>query len=551
MLSQPLAVQPNLFTAMTLAPAVLASWVVLLTRPTRRTVAAAAALLALQFSTGGTQIAFYTIYAIGLLLPFVSLASPRSDNRRKSWIAVVSAVVLAFGLIAALVLPTLSVIDLSSRATGRLTLAETVPFPTPSLSELGRQLLTATPGPPRIFFGWTALVLALFGLVRPIRGTAWAGVVLITLVGTLLVLGPHTPAYAFYYLLPTGSWFRSPERAAVLIALGIALLAACGVERLHRRGWHLAASILLLLPIFELFRATSNWLPYPQVRAASAFAPPPILDTIRSSLGSGRAYVALNWQDRFPFMEKLGTWQGLAVAQDYDSLTPAVYGDYFRALLGPNALVDPIFAGRYHPLFGNPVARRAMDMLAVKLLVIAPGAQVRWMLTQPSAPPGAPPLLLENRTALPRAYVVHRVRAVENQDEALRAIADPRFDPTSTAVVIGGEEIDLPAVAGNSPVELVKMDTDAVTLRAQMDRSGLLVLNDLMFPGWEAWVDSEPARIFRVNVLFRGVYLDGGEHVVEFTYRPPRFVLGAWVSGMSIVVLLVMLAPRWGSRPPL
>ncbi len=546
MLSRPLALEPNLFDSMAVAPAVLASWVLLAKRPRRRTVAIAACLLALQFTTGGTQILVYTLYALGLLLPFTLPSALRGGRPWPVLGSLALAGVLAFGLVAVLLFPTVTSLRLSTRAAGRLTLADTLPFPTPTIGELARELLSPTPGVPRLFFGWTALAMALIGIARPPKRTAWPGICLITVIGTLLVLGPHTPAYALYYRLPTGSWFRCPQRAAMLVGIGIAVLAAQGVEHLHARGWRSAASLLVVLPIIELFRATLNWLPYPQARPSSALAPPAAIEDIRASLGFGRAYVALNWQDRFPFMEKLGTWQRLAVAQDYDSMTPAVYGDYFRALLGAQALVDPIFAGRYHPAFSGTLGRRALDMLAVRLVIIAPGTEMRWMGMRNAAPAGAAPMLIENRSALPRAFVVHHVEAVDSEAQALRRLADARFDPGSTAVVIGADGIDLPATDEEERVDVLAMGTNAVALRAQVNRRGLLVLNDLLFPGWEARVDGAPAPMVRTNGLFRGVYLDSGEHRVEFTYQPPRFVLGVGVSVASGALVLTLFV--WPAR---
>lgn len=555
MLSLPLAAHPNLFIAMTLAPAVLASFVRLALQPRPGALAAAAALLALQFSSGGTQILVYTLYALGLLLPFTLTALPR---QQRSWRAVVClglAAALAVGLVAVLLLPTTVSLELSTRATGSLTLAETVPFPTRTLAELGRELLDPTPGLPRLFFGWTALALALWGIIWPTRRAGWAGLVLILLAGTLLVLGPNTPAYAWYYRLPSGDWFRSPERAAMLISIGIALLAAHGLDHLRRRGWRVAVVILAVLPVFELFQATSNWLmPYPQVRSATAMAPPAALPVIESALGDGRIYIAQNWQDRFPFTEKLGTRQGVAVAQDYDGVTPAIYGDYFRALMGPDALVDPIFVGRYHPTFSTPLARRALDMLAVKLIVIAPGARASWVGRDNVAPPGTAPVLITNRGALERAFIVHQVESVADEAEALRRLADLRFDPASTVVVVAGEAMASGAVDPDEQVEVVTLAADFVSLRARLNRPGLLVLSDLAFPGWAARVDAAPAAIVRANGLFRGVYLDGGEHVIEFRYHQPRFVLGLWVTAFSIVVLAALIlsagvAPLFRNRP--
>lgn len=548
MLSRPLPLEPNLFASAALAPAVLASWIRLAARPGRRATATAALLLALQFTSGGTQIMAYTLYAVALLLPF-AFGAVRHDHQRWRAAGLLGlAAILAVGLVAVLLFPTATSVQLSARATGQLSLADTLPYPTPTLGELGWELLSPLPGLPRLFFGWTALAAALIGIARPPRQTPWPGVILITLIGTLLVLGPHTPAYGLYYRLPTGSWFRCPQRAAMLVGIGIASLAALGVEHLHGRGWRLAASAVVVLPVVELFHASWNWLPYPQARPATALAPPNTVDTIRSALGFGRAYVAVNWQDRFPFMEKLGTWQHLPVAQDYDPLTPAAYGDYFRTLLGPRALVDPIFAGRYYPAFDDALARRALDMLAVNLVVIAPGAEAIWMGRRDAAPPGSVPVLIENRKALPRAFVVHRVETVDDQKQALRRVADPHFDPTGSAVVTGGEAMTSSSDSVAERVELVEIGTDAVVLRAWASTPALLVLNDLWFPGWTALVDSMPVAVVQTNALFRGVYLAGGEHRVEFRYRPPHFLLGLMVTGMSAGIVLLLAARPFPGR---
>ena len=69
-------------------------------------------------------------------------------------------------------------------------------------------------------------------------------------------------------------------------------------------------------------------------------------------------------------------------------------------------------------------------------------------------------------------------------------------------------------VEGYAPTHVV-LSTGAAS-------AGYLVLADLDYPGWRAWVDGQPAPIITVDGLFRAVELPTGDHRVEFRYLPLR-----------------------------
>src|SRR5262249_61026881 len=68
-------------------------------------------------------------------------------------------------------------------------------------------------------------------------------------------------------------------------------------------------------------------------------------------------------------------------------------------------------------------------------------------------------------------------------------------------------------------------------------RGGLLVLTDQYYPGWQATVDGTPATIVRADYLFRGVRVPGGDHRVEFVYRPSSFRTGATISLLALATI--------------
>lgn len=82
-------------------------------------------------------------------------------------------------------------------------------------------------------------------------------------------------------------------------------------------------------------------------------------------------------------------------------------------------------------------------------------------------------------------------------------------------------------------------EPEKVVVRAALAEPGYLVLSDTYYPGWEAWVDGQPAAILRADLLFRAVALEAGEHVVEFRYRPASL---RWGAGISLAALAVLVA---------
>ena len=48
----------------------------------------------------------------------------------------------------------------------------------------------------------------------------------------------------------------------------------------------------------------------------------------------------------------------------------------------------------------------------------------------------------------------------------------------------------------------------------------MLMVHEVYYPGWVAEIDGQPARILRANVLFRGVEVGEGRHIVVFRFEP-------------------------------
>jgi hypothetical protein len=127
----------------------------------------------------------------------------------------------------------------------------------------------------------------------------------------------------------------------------------------------------------------------------------------------------------------------------------------------------------------------------------------------------------------PRAYFATHVKPVDNE-AAIEAHELPDFDRTREALVDQGTIGTLSSglLAGdsgtpaNGKVTIASYNNNNVRLEVSAERSGLLVLHDLYYPGWEATVDGVRVPVVKANILFRGVEVAAGAHVVEFRFRP-------------------------------
>jgi hypothetical protein len=151
----------------------------------------------------------------------------------------------------------------------------------------------------------------------------------------------------------------------------------------------------------------------------------------------------------------------------------------------------------------------------------------------------------------PRAYVVHRAE-VAADSEALRRLADPAFDPWQTALLA---EPPPTALAGgvveraDSSATIVARQPDRLVVDVDAAADGLLVLSEVDYPGWRASVDGRAAPVLRAQFALRAVPVPAGRHRVEMVFDPWTFKVGAAVSGVAWLGLV--LAAIWLCSPTL
>jgi len=100
---------------------------------------------------------------------------------------------------------------------------------------------------------------------------------------------------------------------------------------------------------------------------------------------------------------------------------------------------------------------------------------------------------------------------------------------------------------GLSRWELLRHDPSRVEVEVELARPGTIVLSEQFYPGWRLWVKSDDKQPREVPIIetggsLRGAKLPAGRHKLVYSYRPTSVYLGAIISGIAWLLVLVMSA---------
>jgi uncharacterized membrane protein YfhO len=66
----------------------------------------------------------------------------------------------------------------------------------------------------------------------------------------------------------------------------------------------------------------------------------------------------------------------------------------------------------------------------------------------------------------------------------------------------------------------------------------MVVFADAWFPGWKAFLDGKPVRIYNAYNIVRAVVVDAGEHEVVMIYRPASVFIGVALAILGIALCI-------------
>ena len=147
----------------------------------------------------------------------------------------------------------------------------------------------------------------------------------------------------------------------------------------------------------------------------------------------------------------------------------------------------------------------------------------------------------ENPEALPRAFFVNEIKKLNGRAEIFNVMKSPQFDPGTTAILEEDPAFTIQSDSTNA-VDLISHDIHQIKLKANVASPALMVLSEVYYPaGWKAFVNGVETKIFKTNYILRSIFLQPGEHDIEFRFSPSSFTTGLLISIITFVLLMIAL----------
>ena len=211
-----------------------------------------------------------------------------------------------------------------------------------------------------------------------------------------------------------------------------------------------------------------------------------------------------------------------------------------------------------------------LNLLSAQYFVLPRGEESGSSLSHVPEVTAAEVVPTHNVSSFPRAWIVHRAhkmpplrskdpRVLRQRTRAVLFDQGKPRDFLDVAVVESEVDLALPDARHATDRSPARGDDDEscrvisrtphrVEIHCKLKDPGLVVVNDLFYPGWRAYVrqpnrpDGSDVEILRTNRVMRSVYLPAGEHILELTFCPMDFYLGATISVVGWLIVLALFS---------
>ncbi|MGE5181786.1 MAG: hypothetical protein ACM31C_06975 [Acidobacteriota bacterium] len=344
-------------------------------------------------------------------------------------------------------------------------------------------------------------------------------------------------AFAIAMVVAYGAPAGPKDRAAwwsIVAAAGAAGLAVAAVRA--PRPW--AEGALAALAMFALFDAPAFTFVEP---GAPVAAEPRQLHDHDDEIVARMPGVRDRWRvhDEYVLGERAGARLGIRDFRGYPAIDPLSlhrYTDVLDFARHHDAAIVTDFNVRW--VLSRPHFRYGYDSRYVPVpnRAFEPRGGDLWEAKHP-----APLVAWYGAVTIANDHVLEAVRAAEDPDGVRRH-----------AVVEPADAASLPPlehpVADTREGALVRYEPDAIDVAIDAPAPGLVVLNEIMFPGWRVTVDGRDATPVRANYLLRAVWVDAGHHTIAWRFSPAGWP--SLVIGYALALAIMLAAAAWPRRPP-
>jgi len=568
-----------------------------------------------QFLAGYMQGFVYTLYGAFAYLFFLIITKlaqrkPAPISAGRSFFTTLLGLTVVPALLTAIQwMPTLQLSELSARPTAGLSESAILfggsLYPSTFLAALFNPA-SYTWSQYTLYPGIAALLLAAFAFTQRERWREILFFSFVAVVAALIAFGTHTPLFRLYSLLPTGDWFRLPNRLLILTAFSLATLAGLGAHHLvydvlgrtdrpaggsmrmgifvgisalfilllpksagvfvfilligsllaiRARSAVLAGMLAIVLLAFDLTLHTNNPVTYPWITARVFPEFSEAKQFLQEKIGMDRVHVFRakhDWKN-YLLNANFGMTERIRETSGYESLALQRYAEFCAFMDSGGAPSEDLpFTGSV-AWSNKSLHPQMLNLLGAKYIIEDSGRDLYPESNPPNKLPSSFNLkkvfsneltIYENSEALPRAFFTTGFEVIPDKQQVLQRLADKSLKYRDT-VVLEEQPSQLSSQEANGKKAEVILESPSESITSVVvdaPADGLVFLDEPYLPGWRVRVDGNEAKPYRADYLFMAVPVTTGKHVVDFQYLPAAYRTGKWISLISLVLLSLLVA---------
>ncbi len=135
-------------------------------------------------------------------------------------------------------------------------------------------------------------------------------------------------------------------------------------------------------------------------------------------------------------------------------------------------------------------------------------------------------------------WTTHEAIRVRDTADGVSTLYRADFDPERKVYLLEPPP-KLETCAKPDQTHVVTRDSNILVIDANMGCRGMVIASETFSPGWEATVDGTPTRIYEAYSVLRGVVAGAGRHRIEMQYRPKSVLAGAGMTAAGLAGALV------------
>jgi hypothetical protein len=349
-----------------------------------------------------------------------------------------------------------------------------------------------------VLFDVCLVVLAGLGLDAYIRSPNKKILFGIALVGVVVV-----GMWIYVKRVPgMGVSMRNLVLPSILWAVGSSILLLAFIIKKQRNT--LFMLLIISVTMFDLFRFGWKFTPF---TPAEFFFP--TTKAISFLQSQQKPFRVMSLDNRI-LPPNVNAYYGIESIEGYDPVYDARYEEFIAAVNRQKPDITPPF-GFNRIITASTIASPLLPLL-----------NVRYVLSLETVKDSGLELMYREgqtkiywyKKALPRIYPVESIITADSKQHVMDVLYNPTFDPARQAVVEEAIPIAKSSINTTDTIDLVTYGPSEIRATSNFTSDHFVVIANTYDPGWKAYIDSVPTRIYRTNYLFQGILVPKGDHLV-------------------------------------